>query len=274
MTIDDTLFAGVDALIREIAAKEVLPRYRALRQDDIVEKAPGDLVTVADHAVEAALADGLAALLPAARFIGEERCAREPALLDTLGDGLVWVVDPIDGTGNFAAGQPPFAVMVALLRDGVTIAAWIYDPLADRMTSARQGMGTRSNGAPLGTGGQTGGPDDWTGIVSRFAMPDGMAPAVTALEAGIGTTVPTRRCAGHEYVLVAEGSRDFALYWRTLAWDHVAGALLLTEAGGVVERLDGTPYRPGSTGIGLLLARDRRIADHVRALLGQATGPA
>ena len=234
------------------------------------EKTPGSPVCEVDLDVDRMLRARLGALLPDAGWLSEETVDSP----ERLGRSQVWVVDPIDGTGNFAAGQPPFAVMVALVRDGVTIAAWIYDPLADRMTSARQGMGTRSNGAPLDTGGQTGGPDDWTGIVSRFAMPDDMAPAVMALEAGIRTTVPTRRCAGHEYVLVAEGSRDFALYWRTLAWDHVAGALLLTEAGGVVERLDGTPYRPGSTGTGLLLARDRRIADHVRTLLGQATGPA
>jgi fructose-1,6-bisphosphatase/inositol monophosphatase family enzyme len=267
MTMDDVLFAQVDALIREIAAREILPRYRTLQQHDIAEKAPGDIVTVADHAVEAALASGLAALLPAARFIGEERCAQTPALIDTLGDGLAWIVDPIDGTANFAGGRPPFAVMVALLLDGVTIASWIYDPLDGIMTAARQGMATWCDGHRIDTGGRDDDAGCWTGIVSRFAMPDGMAPAVTALEAAIGTIVPTKRCAGHEYVLVAQGKRDFALFWRTLAWDHVPGALLLVEAGGVVERLDGTPYRPGSTEPGLLLARDRRIADHVRMLL-------
>lgn len=272
MTVDDTLFARVDALIRAIAAREIMPRYRALRDQDIAEKAPGDIVTVADHGVEAALAEELASLLPEARFIGEERCAHLPALLDTLGDGLVWIVDPIDGTANFAAGRAPFAVMVALLENGTTIASWIYDPLGDRMTSARQGRGTRCNGNRIDTGRPADDARQWTGIVSRFAMPDDMAPAVAALETRIGTVVPTMRCAGHEYVLVADGSRDFALYWRTLAWDHVPGALLLVEAGGVVERLDGTPYRPGSTATGLLLARDRRIADHVRALLRQPAG--
>ncbi len=272
MTVDDTLSARVEALIRTIAAREIMPRYRALRDQDIAEKAPGDIVTVADHAVEAALAEALASLLPEARFIGEERCALLPALLDTLDDGLVWIVDPIDGTANFAAGRAPFAVMVALLENGTTIASWIYDPLADRMTTARQGRGTRRNGTGIDTGLPADDARDWTGIVSRFAMPDEMAPAVAALETRIGTVVPTMRCAGHEYVLVAEGSRDFALYWRTLAWDHVPGALLLVEAGGVVERLDGTPYRPGSTATGLLLARDRRIADHVRAVLRQPAG--
>ncbi|WP_431470575.1 inositol monophosphatase family protein [Sphingosinithalassobacter sp. LHW66-3] len=260
-------------LIRAVAAREIAPRYRALHAHEIEEKGPGDLVTAADHAVEAALADGLLALVPEALFVGEERCARAPELLDRLGEGLVWVVDPVDGTGNFAAGRAPFAVMVALLRDGITIASWIHDPLSGRMMVAERGGGAWCDGQRLDSAAAArADPAELAGIVSSFAMPEAKRDAVAALTAGVAEIVPTLRCAGHEYPLVALGERDFALYWRTLVWDHAAGALLLEEAGGVVERLDGTTYRPGSTETGILLARSRAVADAVHLLLrrGQA----
>lgn len=265
--MDDVRIDTVAQLVRTVAASAILPRYRALARHEVEEKAPGDLVTVADRDAEQALEDGLMALLPDARFIGEERCAREPELIAGLGAGPVWVVDPIDGTGNFAAGRPPFAVMVALLRDGVTQASWIHDPLSGRMAVAERGRGAWFDRAPVASGQ---GPEQQSalrGIVSSFAMPVAMAAPVARLSAAIAETMPTARCAGHEYPRVASGEVDFALFWRTLVWDHAAGALLLAEAGGVVERLDGTPYRPGSTETGLLLARDRATADRVRALL-------
>ncbi|MET0308715.1 MAG: inositol monophosphatase family protein [Sphingomonas sp.] len=262
-----SLLPVVADILREIAVEKVLPRYQALASGDIEEKAPGDLVTVADHDVEIALAHRLGALMPDARFVGEERCARDPGLLAGLDQGLVWVVDPIDGTGNFAAGRPPFAIMVALLRDGVTVAAWIHDPLTGRMAQAELGGGTWIDGRRLQAAAAAPALAALHGIVSRFAMPEAMVEPVAALERAIGQATPTQRCAGHEYPVVALGERDFALYWRTLVWDHAAGALILAEAGGVVERLDGTPYRPGSTETGLLLAHNAATAEIVRSLL-------
>ena len=78
---------------------------------------------------------------------------------------------------------------------------------------------------------------------------------------------PTARCAGHEYPLVATGARHFALYWRTLVWDHAPGALLLTEVGGSVTHLDGAPYQPTRSRTGLLLAHNPLIS---KALLDLA----
>jgi fructose-1,6-bisphosphatase/inositol monophosphatase family enzyme len=261
------ILQAVTALIRAVAAREILPRYQKLQEHDVEEKGPGDLVTIADRAVEAALEQGLGRIVPEARFVGEELCAREPAVLAALGEGLAWVVDPIDGTGNFAAGRPPFAVMVALLRDNSTIASWIHDPLSGRMMVAELGSGARRDGTAVHTSGAVPDSSALCGTVSDFSMPEAMRGRVAALEREVGRLVPTLRCAGHEYPLVALGERDFALYWRTLVWDHAAGALLLSEAGGVVERLDGSPYRPGSTETGILLARNRGVADRVRALL-------
>src|SRR5437879_2711858 len=104
----------VTGLIEETAALEILPRFRKLAAGDIREKEPGDLVTVADEAAEARLTPLLTALLPGSLVLGEEAAAADPKLLNRLlGDHPVWVIDPVDGTGNFAAGRPAFAVMVA-----------------------------------------------------------------------------------------------------------------------------------------------------------------
>lgn len=269
----DAIIDAVAATLRELGQSLVLPYWRALAPDQIEEKAPGDLVTIADRAVEEALARALTALLPNARFIGEERCARDPGLLSALDDESVWVVDPIDGTGNFAAGTTPFALMVALLQRGEIVAAWIHDPVQDSMAVAERSSGAWLDGLRLTTGQAALPLDRLRGIVSGFQMPDAWSSPVASLKTAVGKALPTRRCAGAEYPLVATGEMDFALYWRSLVWDHAAGALLLTESGGEVLRLDGSRYRPGSTGTGLLLAGNGAIADAVLRQLRSDRSP-
>lgn len=269
-----SLVSRVEDVMRLVAAREVLPRYQALQDIDVEEKSPGDLVTIADHAVEVALAQALGELLPEVRFVGEERCAREPALLAGLTEGTVWVVDPIDGTGNFAAGRPPFAIMVALLREGEIIASWIHDPLTGRMASAELGGGAWIDGERVTSAEDVPERSALTGVISSFAMPDTWRAPAAALERSVGEILPSRRCAGDEYPLVATGERHFALYWRTLVWDHAPGVLFLTEAGGVAERPDGTAYRPGVPGTGMLLAHNPAIADVVCSMLQGGDGTA
>src|ERR1700709_1438740 len=149
----------VGALMAEAAERAILPRFRALARDEVEEKSPGELVTIADREAEAILTAGLAPLLPGSRVIGEEACAIDPRLIESLGEGIVWLVDPLDGTANFAAGRPDFAVMVALLRDGVTQAAWILNPLSGQLTRAELGSGAwigdrRLHAAPQVRGGK------------------------------------------------------------------------------------------------------------------------
>jgi fructose-1,6-bisphosphatase/inositol monophosphatase family enzyme len=75
------------------------------------------------------------------------------------------------------------------------------------------------------------------------------------------------RCAGAEYPAVARGQQDFAVFWRTLPWDHAAGTLFLTEAGGMAARLDGTPYRVTDPRTGLLVAHNPAVWSETRAAL-------
>jgi len=137
---------AVATLMRTVAEQAVLPRFGNLAAHEVHEKEPGDPVTIADREAEQLLEAGLSAICPGARVIGEEACAGNPALLDQASDGLVWIVDPIDGTANFSAGNPPFGIMIALLADGETQASWIYDPLSRRLCHAVRGGGAFVDG--------------------------------------------------------------------------------------------------------------------------------
>ncbi|MBV9882921.1 MAG: inositol monophosphatase [Sphingomonadaceae bacterium] len=249
----------------EAAERAILPRFRALAADEVEEKSPGELVTVADREAEAILAAGLAPLLPGSRVLGEEACSADPRLLDSLADGAVWLVDPLDGTANFAAGRPVFAVMVALLRDGETQAAWLLEPLSGRLARAERGGGAwlgerRLSAVPRAPGARL------RGSMGRF-MPEEMNARLEArLEAG-AERLPGMMSAGVEYPMIAAGERDFAFYWRTLAWDHAAGVLFVIEAGGKAARPDGSAYRPAEAGKGMLVAASPDRWEMARELL-------
>ena len=133
--------------IRETAEAEIIPRFRQLGQGDIREKKPGDFVTLADLEAERRLTERLGALLPASVVLGEEAAFADRGRLDLLaGDAPVWVIDPVDGTANFARGEPAFAVIVALIERAELRAGWIYEPLADTMVMAEAGQGAWSAG--------------------------------------------------------------------------------------------------------------------------------
>ncbi|MEO0641839.1 MAG: inositol monophosphatase family protein [Pseudomonadota bacterium] len=252
------------------ADEAVMPRFQRLAEGDIEEKSPGDLVTIADREAEAIIAEGLKGLRPQARFVGEEACAADPSRLQGLGQGEVWIVDPIDGTSNFATGGVPFAMMAALLRDGEVVAACILDPLNGSLLVAEKGAGTWCDGKRVNAPTAPCPPralSSCTGIISDFQMPPASQPEVAQLVERVAEALPTQRCAGAEYPLIASGARDFALYWRTLVWDHAPGVLILEEAGGRAARLDGTAYRADDRGGAILLAHTPDIWDQAASLL-------
>ena len=141
------LSEAVGAVLLEAASEVVLPRFNRLTDRDVEEKSPGEPVTIADREAERIIARGLAPIRPDARFVGEEICAQDQSLLENLEQGAVWIVDPIDGTGNYAAGRTPFAMMAALLLDGEIAASAIVDPVANRVALAERGAGASIDGA-------------------------------------------------------------------------------------------------------------------------------
>jgi len=244
------LDAPVAALLRSVAASAVLPRFRNLTSGDIEEKSPGELVTIADRDAEEQLTTGLLALGQRARVVGEEACAVDPALLSDLATGSIWLVDPLDGTANFAVGREPFGLMIALLVDGVAEAGWLYDPVRDRMCHAARGRGAFIDEVAVRVGQPPPG-RPVASLATQF-MTAALRARVEQGFAEIFELVPIPRCAAAHYPRLVLGENQISLFQRTLPWDHAAGALFLIEAGGHVARWDGSPYRVGDGKIGIL----------------------
>ncbi len=272
--IDLAAARDVAALLRAAARAEVLPRFRRLAPGDIRAKTgPLDLVTEADEAAERVIAAGLARRFPGCLVVGEEGTAADPSLLGRLaGSDLAFVVDPIDGTANFAAGVPLFGCMAAAFLRGEVVAAWIHDPLGDDTAIALRGEGAWIEDrdgerlselhvaapAPLSR---------MVGCVSWGYMPEPLKSRVTSrlprLAAAVGY-----RCAAHEYRFVAGGHAHLLVYNRLMPWDHAPGWLIHREAGGHAARFDSSAYDPArhTTG-GLILAPDRAGWEEARATL-------
>lgn len=249
--IDPAIHDGVVALMREVGRDVILPRFRALAAHERQEKTPGDFVTVADREAEARLTDGLTALLPQARVLGEEAEAANPGALGDLSRGVLWIVDPLDGTNNFAEGREPFAVMVALAVDGAAVAGWILDPVSGRLCHAERGKGAFVDGGRIAA--RRSGAALPQAAIALYFLDEARRADLTCRAAGRMTLVPIPRCAGEQYPRLALGQNDVALFERAHPWDHAAGGLFLTEAGGRLAHPDGQAYdftrpRPGMIG--------------------------
>jgi fructose-1,6-bisphosphatase/inositol monophosphatase family enzyme len=259
--MNDTLTEAVYAVMADAAERAITPRYQHLAAADIIEKAHDDLVTIADKESEAIISEGLARILPEAAIVGEEAAFADPAILTRLGEDLCWIIDPLDGTNNFAHGRPPFGILIALAQGGETIGGWIYDVLTGRFCHARRGEGAYLNGERLIARG-TGATPPVAAISMLFANPDHRA----ALQTGIAphyTLVDIPRCAAEQYPRLAMGVNDVSVFERTLSWDHAAGVLFLNEAGGKAARFDGSAYRVDDDRTGLIGASSPALWDEL-----------
>lgn len=232
----------VAELMRETAAAELLPRFRNLAKSDIREKRPGDIVTVADVASEQRLAVGLAKILPGVPVVGEEAVELDAGLLDLIGrpGERCWIVDPLDGTANFSRGEDRFAMIVCLVDNAETVAGWILDVPNDRIAVALKGQGVTLDGKTIRGKPPARPPKGLIGYAVRKALDRQLAPEHRRRLGDLSTL----NCAGREYIDILAGRYDFNLYRRTKPWDHAAGALMLTEAGGRAIRFSGVPFRP------------------------------
>lgn len=257
------------AILRDAAKAEILPRFRRLDESMVKQKSEAiDLVTEADTQAERTIRDAVARQLPEALFVGEESVAADPGLLDQLDHAdLAVVVDPVDGTANFAAGLPLFAVMASVVSRGETVAGIIYDPMGDDWFVAEKGSGAfmkRPDGssqrlhvaAPPALG-------QMVGTCSIAFLPTESKPKVLANLARVRVAA-NYRVAGHDYRLMASGHTHFLMFNKLMPWDHLAGTLIVEEAGGYMARFDGSPYRPEHRSGGLIGAADRETWDLLR----------
>lgn len=248
----DTVAIG--QLLKDTAREVITPRFRQLADAEVVEKKPGDLVTVADREAEEYLAGRLKEHHPGALIVGEEGVFLGTTALDDLAVApLAFVIDPIDGTRNFVEGRAQHGVMLAEVRHGVTARGWIWQPQFERMWTVEAGSGqVLMNGEPVV--GQ-----------SKHALPTGAAGQRRRLgytaEGKLGPTVRSSGAAAFDYPNVLTGEIDFMYFTNAHPWDHLAGCLMLAETGGVGRMLNGEDYTAATRGKGLMVARTREIWD-------------
>ena len=216
----------------------ILPRWRSLSDDQVEEKAPGDLVTVADRESEEFIAAELRSAYPEAFVLGEEDYATDPGVLERFRRAdHAFTIDPIDGTANFVRGTKDFAVMVAELRAGAVVRSWIWQPAHEAAYEAEAGAGATRNGEPLDRRRLATDPATWHGATARHAL-------LARDHAPLGTLREAAWSCGIDYPRVATGEVDFLVYSKVWPWDHAPGSLLVSEVGGESLRRDGSTYSP------------------------------
>ena len=262
----DFLFTieSISEHIRQICAEEIMPRFRNLRTDENMTKTGGDAVTAADLETEKRLSPVLCSLLPGSVVIGEEACEDNPNLLSRISeDGPVWVVDPVDGTTHFAQGEAPFGVMVALLKQGVPVASWIYMPLDEEIYTAEAGSGVFRNSEQITFSGDEQGSFMASELIVTLKTGKLPADLQQTVEHNIHhfkSNIAGRLCAAADYTEILTGKLDASFYYRTLPWDHVPGTLMIREAGGVVLDFQKQHKSASQMSGGLLAARSEQIA--------------
>ncbi|WP_299566819.1 inositol monophosphatase [uncultured Sulfitobacter sp.] len=254
--------AGVVNVVRRAARAEIMPRFRQLSSSDIRTKSHADdLVTDADTMAEAMIARALQIAFPDAIVIGEEAAAADPGLLEGMEKAqLAFLVDPVDGTWNFAHGIALFGVIVSATRYGKPVFGMIYDPVADDWAIAEEdGVAelARPFGATRALRVAMGKPlEELSGNIPLHMFAKDMQHQLAASFPSF-KRVTNMRCSAHEYRLLAQGHMDFLLTASMHPWDHAAGALVAARAGAHVEMLDGGPYTANRQTGHLLVAPDK-----------------
>ncbi|OAN73386.1 inositol monophosphatase [Sulfitobacter sp. EhC04] len=234
-------------ILRRAAKAEIMPRFRALNAADIATKSgPDDLVTIADTAAEAMITRALGMAFPGALVIGEEAVSADPTLLDKIADApLCFIIDPVDGTWNFARGMSVFGIILAVTRYGKPAFGLIYDPvmddwaIADDQSPARmQQPSGVTRDLRVSKGGELAG---LSGYIPLYLFDHARREKLAKTLGGFGW-VNCLRCSAHEYRMLAQGHVDFLLTESLNPWDHAAGVLICQQAGGYVQMLSGDDY--------------------------------
>jgi myo-inositol-1(or 4)-monophosphatase len=236
----------------------LLPYFGAARQ--VRHKGPTDLVTEMDSQAEDLVAYLLQEAFPTYGLLGEEGGER------FVSDNPCWLVDPIDGTVNYARGYPLFAVSIGLAQgDDVTLGV-VYNPILDELFAAEKGQGATLNGRPIRV--------STTAGLDKSLLASGFPYGVWTSEAD--NTREWRRflkralslrsdgCASLDLCHVAAGRLDGYWEWELGPWDMAAGALIVQEAGGQVTQVTGEAFSPYGRGV---LASNAHLHAEMLALL-------
>ncbi|MCP4317643.1 MAG: inositol monophosphatase [Hyphomicrobiales bacterium] len=275
MRFSDTDVAALVDILKQAGTSEIVPRFRQMSDTDIKQKtASWDVVTEADTAAEHHIAAAILQKYPEARIVGEEAAAADPAVIKGLGEAdLAFVIDPVDGTYNFASGMPTFGTILAIVVGGECVAGAIHYPVGGETLIGVTGAGSllvdaHGDSMPIKVA-EPVALDQMVGTVSWGFMEEPHRSLVAGNLSKIGMSFGFR-CSAWEYRLAATGRAHFVSAQNLMPWDHLAGVLIHAEAGGYSACLDGTPYRPGITDNGLITAYDRESWDLIsREIFGQ-----
>ncbi len=210
----------------------------------IREKGPADLVTEADLASQNAIRRLLADRFTDHDFLGEEDAPSADVIAERLrGDRPVWIVDPLDGTTNYAHGDPHFCVSVAVVQANKILAGAVLKPVTDECFTAERGSGARLNGRPI----HVSDIDDLRQALVGLSFPTQFqrdSIEVDDLFRVMEATQAVRRSGSAALNLCYVAAGRYDAYWatKTNAWDVAAGCLIVEEAGGIVTALDGSPF--------------------------------
>lgn len=223
--------------LSHLAGAILLRHWRKL--DTYERKGAIDLVTIADKECEAALTEAIRRRYPDHRILGEEG--------GTSGDPASpyrWIIDPLDGTTNFAHGMPLYSVSIAVERDGATIAGAVFAPVLGDLCMAVRGHGATRNGAPI----RVSKTETLADALLVTGFPYNRAEIVDWLMGTLGNHLVRSQgllrlgSAALDLSFVAAGHLDGFYELNLNPWDVAAGALLVEEAGGRMSNFDGAPF--------------------------------
>jgi myo-inositol-1(or 4)-monophosphatase len=228
----------LDVAIKAARAAGKLLRDQLGAPRQIRHKGAIDLVTEMDHQAEELISEMLRAAFPTYGLLAEEGGAR------FVSEQAQWVVDPLDGTTNYAHGYPFFAVSIALEKEGRLMVGVVYNPVLDELFAAERGQGATLNGQLIYVSsthslGQSllasGFPyDAWTNEVNNSREWNRFLKRVSSLRSD--------GSAGLDLCYVAAGRLDGFWELDLSPWDIAAGALIIQEAGGAVTQVNGDPF--------------------------------
>ncbi len=239
-----------DEALLELAARLALRAADAIlairaRGFEVARKADRSVVTEADHAAEAILSAGLREAAPDIPVIAEEEVAGGAVF---AASPCFWLVDPLDGTREFADGSNDFAVNVGLVRDGRIVLGVVGVPATGELFGGIVGQGAwkRQGGVQTPVHARTVPPEGLTVLASRH---HGDTARLDAFLAGRVVAKTVNFGSSLKFCRLAEGIADlYPRFGRTMEWDTAAPQAVLEAAGGTVRTLDGSPLRYGKAG--------------------------
>jgi myo-inositol-1(or 4)-monophosphatase len=199
-----------------------------------------NLVTEYDKAAEALIFETLLRNIPSSSFLAEESgsiAGREGA------DSVLWIIDPLDGTVNFAHGIPIFSVSIAAYVDGQVVAGVVYHPLLKELFVAERGKGATLNHKPLRVSKNNSNANAIVTTGFPYNVEENPLGCIDTLERILKSGIPVRRLGSAAIDLAYLAAGRFDAYWEVILhpWDMAAGILLVEEAGGKVTDYNGRP---------------------------------